>query len=137
MTLIGVGQFLFTMVSAMSGGGGSPPILFVVLGLPGLLLFGIGMQCTQAGYLKETTQYIAKETTPAVQTTTTAIRAAITDDDIPCPDCSRPIEPDSKFCAHCGVRIAGMTCMVCQATLEAGDRFCSSCGCAVEDATIA
>lgn len=139
LALIGVIDFFtsfFSIASHEPFSTPSPsrfPILFPVLGFPGLLLLGIGGKLTKAGYLREITQYAAKETTPAVMTTTTAIRAAITDDDIPCPGCSRPIEPDSKFCPHCGIRISGGTCSICQATLEAGDRFCASCGNTVGD----
>ena len=132
MLLIGVGQFLITMIQAMSGGPANPPILFVALGLPGAILFGFGMQLTGVGYLRETSQYVAKETTPAAKTSVTAIKSAILDDDVPCPACSRPVEPDSHFCSHCGVQIEGRQCSACEADIEADDRFCSSCGSEIE-----
>ena len=132
MVLIGGGQFILTFVQAATSESFSDrpdfPILFIILGMPGLLIFGVGMMLTQAGYLKEITKYGAKETTPAVQTTTTAIRAALQDDDIPCPSCSSPIEPDSKFCSSCGVDLATMKCDSCNGAIEAGDKFCPSCG---------
>ncbi|MGV6814847.1 MAG: zinc ribbon domain-containing protein [Phycisphaerales bacterium] len=131
LSLIGVGSFIMGFIGAVSGnidpGDSKFPILFL-LAIPGFLCLGIGGMMTQAGYLKEITQYAAKETTPAVTTTTTAIRSAITDDDIPCPSCSEPIEPDSKFCAHCGIQIGQLLCPTCKAPLEANDRFCNQCG---------
>lgn len=56
MLIIGVGQFILSMIQAMSGGNAKPPILFVALGVPGLLIFGIGMQLTGVGFLKQTTK---------------------------------------------------------------------------------
>lgn len=107
------------------------PILFIICGIPGVLLASIGMKLTGIGYLKEATKYIAKESSPAAQITTTAIRSAILDDDIPCPSCSTPIEPDSKFCSNCGVQIGGLACEACNAQLQPDDRFCGGCGAAV------
>lgn len=132
LLIIGVGQFIITIAQAMSGGSPKPPILFVVLGLPGMILLGIGMQLTGAGFIGSAAQYMAKENVPATQTTITAIKDAILDDDVPCPACSRPIEPDAKFCSHCGVQTAGLACAACQGEIEANDRFCDSCGAPVE-----
>ena len=131
LSLVGIGSFFVSFIGAVSGSI-SPhdakfPILFL-LAFPGFLCIGIGSMMTQAGSLKETPQSAPKKTPPAVTTTTTAIRSAITDDDIPCPSCSEPIEPDSKFCAHCGVQIGQLSCPTCNAPLEANDRFCNQCG---------
>ena len=136
LSLVGIGSFFMGFIGAVSGDF-SPhdskfPILFLLV-FPGFLCIGIGSMMTQAGYLKEITQYAAKETTPAVTTTTTAIRSAISDNDIPCPSCSEPIEPDSKFCAHCGVQIGQLSCPTCNAPLEANDRFCNQCGTQTKD----
>lgn len=133
MVLIGFGQFALTVISGInqepfSGTRPGFPILFVILGFPGMLILGIGMKLTKVGYLKEIAQYGAKETTPAVQTTTTAIRSALQNDDIPCPSCSSPIEPDSKFCSSCGVDLANMKCDSCNDRIDPSDKFCPSCG---------
>jgi len=135
MLIIGVGQFILSMIQAMSGGNAKPPILFVALGVPGLLIFGIGMQLTGVGFLKQTTKYVAKESAPAAQITTTAIRSALLDDDIPCPSCATPIEPDSKFCSNCGFKVAKMNCPSCNASIDTNARFCSDCGQALESST--
>ncbi|MFG0246225.1 MAG: zinc ribbon domain-containing protein [Phycisphaerales bacterium JB052] len=108
------------------------PILFIICGIPGALLTSIGMKLTGIGYLKEATKYVAKESAPAAKITTTAIRSAILDDDIPCPTCSTPIEPDSKFCSNCGASVAAMRCPVCNAMTKADARFCSDCGHAIQ-----
>lgn len=135
MVLIGGGQFLLTFVSAATSDSFSHrpsfPVLFVILGMPGMLILGFGVLLTQFGFLKEITQYGAQETVPAVTTSVTAIRAAITDDDVPCPECSSPIEPDSKFCSSCGVRIGSLRCSSCESPIESNDRFCNSCGTAI------
>ncbi len=132
MTLIGFGNFIFSFIDAVSGdpfsGESNAPILFIALGIPGIILMGIGGPLTQAGYLKEITTYGAKETTPAVTIATTAVRAAILDDDIPCPTCATPIEPDSKFCSSCGQPVNALQCPSCEHPIEANDRFCNSCG---------
>ena len=131
MAIIGIGQFLMTFVSAATSDFGdqpSFPILFIILGIPGIFILSIGMMMTQAGYLKELTKYAAKETTPAVTTSVTAVRAAIMDDDVPCPSCASPIEPDSKFCSSCGVEVGTKKCPKCSSQIEAEDRFCKGCG---------
>lgn len=133
MLIIGVGQFFLTFISAatsepFSSEQPSFPILFIILGIPGMLILSIGLTLTKVGYLKEIAQYGAKETVPAVQTTTTAIRSAILDDDIPCPKCSQPIEPNSKFCASCGVLVGSLKCPNCNNPIESDDRFCNDCG---------
>lgn len=104
------------------------PILFIICGIPGAMLASIGMKLTGIGYLKEASKYVAKESAPAAQITTTAIRSAILDDDIPCPSCAVPIEPDSKFCSHCGTQVAGRACPSCNASIMPDARFCSDCG---------
>jgi predicted nucleic acid-binding Zn ribbon protein len=130
---IGIIDFMATFLSVMtaepfSGERHDIPILFPLMAMPGLLLFGIGMKLTGIGYLKEATKYVAKESAPAAQITTTAIRSAILDDDIPCPSCAVPIEPDSKFCSHCGTQVAGRACPSCNASIKPDARFCSDCG---------
>ncbi|MHA7813696.1 MAG: zinc ribbon domain-containing protein [Phycisphaerales bacterium] len=111
------------------------PILFIICGIPGAAMASIGMKLTGVGYLKEATKYVAKESAPAAQITTTAIRSAILDDDVPCPSCATPIEPDARFCAQCGLRIAEVHCPSCDATIQPDARFCSDCGHAVETNT--
>tara|TARA_R110000868_G_scaffold241497_1_gene496158 strand:- start:148070 stop:148588 length:519 start_codon:yes stop_codon:yes gene_type:complete len=132
MVLIGVGQLLLTILSAANSQGFADrpdfPVLFIILGFPGMILLGIGMSLTQFGYLKEITKYAAKETTPAVTTSVTAIRSAITDDDVPCPACSSPNEPGSRFCSSCGVQIEMRKCRSCDHSIQYSDRFCPSCG---------
>ena len=132
MTLIGVGNFIYSFVNAVTGdpfsGEHNAPILFLVLGFPGIILMGVGGSMCKIGYLKEITTYGAKETTPAVTIATTAVRAAILDDDIPCPTCATPIEPDSKFCSSCGQQVNAIQCPSCEQPIEANDRFCNSCG---------
>ncbi len=103
-----------------------------ILAFPGMLMLGIGLFMTKAGYLREVSQYAAKETSPAVRTTTTAVRSAWTDDDVPCPSCSSPVEPASKFCSSCGIQLTGGTCRVCQASVDSDDKFCAFCGSEVE-----
>ncbi len=135
LSLIGIVDFFSTFVSIASRnqppGDTRFPILFILV-FPGFLLIGIGGMLTKAGYLKEITQYAAKETSPAVQTTTTAVRTALADNDIPCPQCALPIEPDAQFCSHCGTSVKGAPCAQCQTPLEPNDRFCRSCGQRVE-----
>lgn len=136
MAFIGIGQFLLTFVSAATSDFGdrpSFPILFVILGIPGALILNFGLMLTKAGYLKEIAQYGAKETAPAVTTSVTAVRAAFSDDDVPCPECSSPIEPNSKFCSSCGVQIGSLACKECKSPIESGDRFCNSCGIEIAD----
>ena len=135
MVIIGVGQFFLTFINAANGGHPKAPILFLILGMPGLLIFGIGMQLTGVGFLKQTSKYVAKETSPAAQITTTAIRSAILNDDIPCPSCATPIEPDSRFCSQCGVNVADIRCPSCDASIQSDARFCSDCGHAIETNT--
>jgi len=123
MLLIGVGQFFWTIISVATAEPFSRtdngfPILFVILGIPGAMILSLGMMVTQAGYLKEITTYGAKETTPAVTIATTAVRAAILDDDIPCSTCSTPIEPDSKFCSSCGHQVNALQCPSCEHPID-------------------
>ncbi len=131
LSAIGIGAFFIGFIGAANGntrpGESNFPILFLLI-FPGILLLAIGGLMTQAGYLKEITQYAAKETSPAITTTTTAIKSAIADDDIPCPSCALPIEPNSKFCAHCGIQTQDQACIKCDAPLESNDRFCNQCG---------
>lgn len=135
MAVIGIGQFFLTFISAATSDSFSDrpefPILFIILGIPGVFILSIGLMLTQFGFLKEITQYGAKETVPAVTTSVTAIRSAITDDDVPCPKCSSPIEPDSKFCSSCGVQIGLLKCPSCENSIESNDRYCNSCGTAI------
>ena len=111
------------------------PILFIICGIPGAAMASIGMKLTGIGYLKEASKYVAKESAPAAQITTTAIRSAILDDDIPCPSCATPIEPDSRFCSQCGVNVAYIRCPSCDASIQSDARFCSDCGHAIETNT--
>ncbi len=140
LLIIGLGDFLITIVRAMTAepfSSSSPgaPILFVICGFPGMILLGIGMQLSSFGYMREVTQYAAKETAPAARTTTTAIRAAWKDNDTPCPTCSAPNEPGAKFCSSCGVSFVGAPCASCGSILEPDDRFCSECGAKVATST--
>ena len=128
LVLVGFIDFIHTMYQGMTGGMGGPPTLFLVCGLPGMILLGIGMYLTSFGYMREVSQYAAKETAPAVGTTTAAVRTAWTDDGVPCPGCSAPNEPGDKYCASCGVVLTGAPCASCGSVLEVSDRFCSECG---------
>ena len=133
LTAIGFIDFMAAFLSVMtaepfSGERRRFPILFPLMAMPGLLLFGIGMKLTGIGYMREATKYVAKESAPAAQITTTAIRSAILDDDIPCPSCATPIEPNSKFCSQCGIKVGDLSCPSCNASIEADARFCSDCG---------
>ena len=137
LLLIGLGDFILTGIQMMTAEPFSDdrpglPVLFLVCGFPGALLLGIGMKLTTFGYMREVSQYAAKETAPAVTTTTTAVRAAWSDDDVPCPECSAPNEPGSKFCSSCGVSIAGTPCASCGTALDRDDRFCAECGAKAE-----
>jgi len=105
---------------------GQPKLFFLAfVGLPTL---GVGITITKAGYLKEITQYAAKETSPAISTVVSTVRSAINDGETPCPHCALPIEPGSKFCSHCGNALADLQCPQCNALVEPDDKFCPSCG---------
>lgn len=131
LSIIGIGDFFITFITVSSGNANPSdtrfPTLFL-LAFPGFFFIGIGSMLTKTGYLKEITQYAAKETSPAITTTVTAVRAAITDDDIPCPSCASPIEPNSKFCSSCGTQTTELQCSLCNTTIEPNDKFCNSCG---------
>ncbi len=47
-----------------------------------------------------------------------------------CESCEAPLAPDAKFCARCGepVGVTERACPNCQAKLPAGARFCTECG---------
>ena len=55
-------------------------------------------------------------------------------DFVKCPQCGHELEPDAKFCVHCGTHIAQQTeeksffCTYCGTKLDHGTHFCSSCG---------
>ncbi len=128
LTIIGVGSFLLGFFAIVSGSSSSGTSTLFFLALPGMALLGIGGMITQAGYLKEVAQYTALETSPAVTTTVSAIKSALTEDDILCSSCSAPIEPDSKFCSSCGIEITKLQCAKCHAEIEPDDKYCGSCG---------
>ncbi len=131
LSIIGIGAFINALINIFDGQRGTGPMQYPILfllSIPGFLLLGLGIMMTKVGYLKEISKYAAKETTPAATITTTAIRAAVTDDHIPCPSCSNPIEPNSKFCSQCGEHITNIQCKACQSPMEAADQFCANCG---------
>lgn len=46
-----------------------------------------------------------------------------------CPNCTKDIPFNSKFCPECGVNLAAtVECPQCRATLPAGSKFCPNCG---------
>ena len=45
-----------------------------------------------------------------------------------CPNCGAEAQPDQKFCAECGTRLAAPACANCGAALPPGARFCPECG---------
>ena len=47
-----------------------------------------------------------------------------------CPNCGGSLEPDDKFCYHCGAA-AQRRCPTCNVRADADDQFCRACGTAL------
>ena len=45
-----------------------------------------------------------------------------------CTNCGEKIEPNAKFCPHCGTKQEAKFCTNCGEKLESGAKFCSKCG---------
>ena len=53
---------------------------------------------------------------------------------ITCPECKRPISPESKFCPYCGhQQLIFSQCLKCKKNLTPNAKFCSRCGHGVEE----
>jgi len=45
-----------------------------------------------------------------------------------CSQCNAPMEPDAKFCPHCGAKVGASSCIKCGGSIPADAKFCPSCG---------
>lgn len=48
--------------------------------------------------------------------------------DTGCPKCNTPMEPDAKFCPHCGAKVGASSCTKCGGNIPAEAKFCPACG---------
>lgn len=108
----------------------SIPILFVGISL---CSFGYGGKVAEyqareyAPVAKDTIQYLAKETIPAVKEISKSINSGKQSEEITCSQCDHKNKPDAKFCNGCGEKLA-LVCPTCNGINKADARFCDECG---------
>lgn len=135
------------------------PTLFIFCPLPGMILLGIGMGMTKAGYAGRIARYYSQEITPvatdtfnhAADRTKDSIRElagavgagigeAIAGRDatpgdavrIRCHKCNHENDAMAKFCSQCGTALAkSVPCPGCGELNDPDARFCDHCGLAL------
>ena len=152
LALVGVGDFLLTMLQAMRGDFPGPPVLFL-LAFIGLPMFAIGSGMLKAGYAGAVTKYFVREQAPVaaeavntvVPATTGVLREAASAvaeglasgttgvPPITCPSCSQTNDADANFCDACGNAL-NRRCPACNEPNDVDANYCSDCGTAIIEA---
>ena len=122
MALIGLVDFFGSMNSF------GPPKLFWMV-FVGILLVGIGLKMTGAGYLGAITRYGAGEVAPVAKDALEYLKdpSHSSTDLVPCPECGTRGRPDARFCDSCGAAM-GKICSGCSTRNDLDSKFCDNCG---------
>ncbi len=133
------------------------PTLFIWCPFPGIILLGLGVMMTQAGYAGRITRYYSQEVAPPVVDTLKyvaheakdgirevagaigeGLREAIAASapgtagaaaHTRCSKCQHENTPDARFCSSCGVTLAvPVTCPGCTHPNTPEAKFCDQCG---------
>jgi len=110
------------------GGHGRPTLFWMAF--VGLILTGVGVQLTTAGFGREILKFQARQARPAVRDVTSAVREGWDGggDVTRCPECGEPIKEADRFCDRCGRELAVTRVCACGQHNDADARFCSACG---------
>ncbi|RXJ04341.1 hypothetical protein DS745_02855 [Anaerobacillus alkaliphilus] len=141
LILVGAGCMLVAFIDFFTLGPFEEPTLFWLffLAMPflfiGVVLSNLGYGGTVAKYqsreyapvVKDTFNYLAKETKSGVKEVANAIQSGGTNSSITCRICDHDNPTNANFCNGCGEKLA-QRCKKCDQINVSGARFCNHCG---------
>ena len=143
LLLIGGSALVGAFLNA--GSGDDVRMARMILMLPGLLLFGLGMQTSLVGWMGSVMKYGVRESAPAaaeginrvgmgakqgIEAISAAVVSGLREDAekrVPCAACGDVNDSDARFCDACGKAVAPV-CGDCGTVNDTGAKFCDQCG---------